>query len=289
MKKNVKDFEEKYLNLKETFKNQGKKIKVLKELRQRSTGTKFHLCEWFYIQAKHVEFHHMQLIVDASKWDDNFNQSLRIMTFGRRCKFDFVDLDHDDKRSSSCANPNKHSISISKDCNLQIETLRFIDFDDINTDRSDLLENQMLIESLNLHNSVKNLTLCIELTIVDDHKKRWERYVSNLLTKKYYFNLENVNILLYTSKIKAIDRIFDILKKYQNILKHQFKQLNIGIQRQKEIDLSCKRVDIIKWNSNIDDKFLDNYRVKCYQYDQSKLQCKTNADQYQQLIQQWVS
>ena len=64
----------------------------------------------------------------------------------------------------------------------------------------------------------------------------WKTMLSNVLTKKYYFNLVSVNILLCTYQQSLggvqtlVDWMFGVLKENKNVLKYQFKQLRIGIQ-----------------------------------------------------------
>ena len=286
---NLNKFGAKYFELKKRLETQGQKIKVLERLRQGSLGESLHLGDSFSIEAKHIQFDDLPMIIDIKQWNDNFNKSLRTITFESYCKIDLAD-------DGIQAGVNSHSIKVNCDCNLHIETLRFIEFDDIS--RLDLLDNQMLIESLNLHNSVKNLTIdfCLEYKVYRDKVERWEKCISNVLTKKYYFNLENVNILFYSEyvspdSLQPIDWIFGILKKHSNILKYQFKQLNIGIKTAKTTDESFRRVNIniLQWNSNIDNKFLDDYQERFDQLHQSTLELKTKSEQYQQLIQQWIN
>ena len=280
---NTYQFLQKYLSLKKEFENQGKKIRVLKRLLPHYSGGDI-LCfdEWFYIEAKHVEFDSSPVVVNLNEWDDNFNQSLRIVTFDGCCDF----VDHGTSNSENVK------------CNLlRIETLRFLSMYLVNT--FDLLDNGMLIESLNLHNSVKNLTLEFAFwnEITTDHQRRCAKHVIGLLTKKQYFNLENINILLYRKvdtmqpdEFKLVDWMFGILKKHSNILKHQFKQLNIGlwIQQTKDSGASFKRSNILEWNSNINGKILNDYQEKWNQSEQSKLEYDANTKKYQQLMEQWI-
>ena len=198
--------------------------------------------------VKHLLEHNFRLC------DDN-NASLETLTL-ECCSFDSIDT------SKIKSNTIKSMANQQLQC--QIKTLRFIGLD--SKSNTDTLENSQVIESLNFHNSVKNLilnfTLCQKANC--DH---WTKIISNLLTKKYYFNLNNLNILLRISSARfnteLINWIFEILKQNQQLLKHQFNQLNIGFR------IADPFLDetfyVLKWNPKIDDKVLNHLQQQCNQ------------------------
>ena len=179
---------------------------------------------------------------------------------------------------------------------MQIKTLRLIDLS-ANSNR-DILENGKLIESLNFHNSVKNLTVNCAF-YQDDDCKSWTKVISNLLTKKHYFNLDNVNILLQFAGMYAkegmVNWIFEILKANMKILKNQFKQLNIGIHIVDTFREEFERYCVLKWHCTIDDKFLIDYQQQCDTLGQDKqfepsIQGQVNPyqEKYNLVLKQWL-
>ena len=111
-----------------------------------------------------------------------------------------------------------------------------------------------VIETLNLHNSLKNLTLYMIWTskLFNDREKQFK--ISNILEKKHYYNLENVNIIVEMRDKRAFGRIFHTSKENTTILKNQFKQLNIALITNINNRLS---VLAFEWNEKMDDKRLD--------------------------------
>ena len=101
--------------------------------------------------------------------------------------------------------------------------------------------------------------------------KQWTKAIGHILEKKYYHNLENVNILLVTyigEESEFIDDFFKVLKQNQKLLKHQFRQFNIGIHMENKMYFT------IKWNKKIDDKFLDDKKkeiINCSSQDKENI------------------
>ena len=158
---------------------------------------------------------------------------------------------------------------------------------------TDMLENT----KLNFHNSVKNLTLKCVLYQNRDCDI-WIKIISNLLTKEYYFNLNNLNILLQlifdgsSLNKQLINCIFTLLKENLQLLKHQFNQLNIAFNIIRLF--SDKRFYVLKWNSKIDEKFLNDFQQQCNEGCKQTLakgeatednMCK---EKYNAVLQQWV-
>ena len=61
---------------------------------------------------------------------------------------------------------------------------------------------------------------------------------------------------------RLIDKLFTILRNNKQLLKHQFKTLNIGMRLSDENN-DTKKCDIFSWNSSIDDKFIDS-KEQCW-------------------------
>ena len=63
-----------------------------------------------------------------------------------------------------------------------------------------------------------------------------------------------------------MDWIVNILKSNENILKHQFKQLNIGICKctTTENRNIKETFHVLEWNPKIDDKVLEDFRHLCH-------------------------
>ena len=172
----------------------------------------------------------------------------------------------------------KYSLNITKldkiDCNCNIDTLRLIYFSGY--DNGDICMNDKLIEALNLHRNLINLT--IEMNIVLNHETntthigRWMKAMETILCKQYYHKLKNVNILIRMYE-KDINYVFNKLKKNISILKHQFKQLNIGIKT------VSGKFCTFEWNQQIDAKYLDQQRQEM------------NGDEmkYKQWLNQWTN
>ena len=280
---NVNDFIKKYINFKEKLENEGKSIKILKYMQQTSFVNQL-----LSIESKHIvfkdqnfDFKQFQLALHqtAKQW-------LRCVTIGK-C----VSLDWQKGLYKTNCNVN------NQNDDLAIETLRFINVS--NVTRS-IFTNQELIESLNFHNSVKNLTLNMTISRMDDCHK-WNRVLLNLLTKKYYFNLTNLNILvcfdvsIVGTFLNVVDWIFDILKENCQSIKYQFKQLNIAFKSSVWNLINIERYDIIEWNDKIDKQFLDEFLRKCKKFSQRcrsqsilRKQHGKNVQKYNELMNQWL-
>ena len=289
LKESINKFYEKYIYLKKEFKNQGKKIRVLKcfqplvfsdTMMTNSVDKLFcieskHTCMFaFGLPVKHLLEHNFGFC------DDNNNASLETLTL-ECCQFDPIDRT---KINSNTINSNQQL-----QCHGQIKTLRFIRLG--LHSNTDILENTKLIESLNFHNSVKNLTLNCTLDQTDDCDN-WTKIISNLLAKKDYFNLDNLNILLQFSSLhlneELVNWIFEILKRNQQLLKHQFNQLNIGFRIEW---ISHDTFYVLRWNPKIDEKFLNHLQQQCnqsYKQASTKGEAKSFKEKYYSAMEQWA-
>ena len=110
--------------------------------------------------------------------------------------------------------------------------------------------------------------------------------IEKILKKEYYYNLANVNILIDSNDGK-IDKLFQILKKNYVVLKHQFKQLNIGCYTWNS-ELQNGKYHVLKWNSAIDVKFL-NQQHKISVDHSGDVNVKSMKEKFQELKNQWNS
>ena len=109
----------------------------------------------------------------------------------------------------------------------------------------------------------------------------------------------NLIILFNCETNHFVDFIFELLKKHVKVLKHQFKQLNIGfaqtiIQKRKKsltrnrIDFHCVQCHVLRWNSNINNKFLNEKQEEWKQVNQLEHERKSNMKKFQMLKEQWL-
>ena len=150
----------------------------------------------------------------------------------------------------------KKNINVDNNC-INIETIRLLEFEIFSYFH--LFDNQSAcaIKMCNLDKTLKNLTMNVHISDGDTriepqlfHKSM--QVIENVLKKKYFYVLKNVNLLFKRCHTIVLDRIFKIFKENTHLLKHQFKQLNIGF-RVGYNDM----YHVFKWNEKIDDKYLD--------------------------------
>ena len=275
-------FETKYINLKNTFNQQGKKIKVLQCLSHYHHFRKPCLGGFKYIESKHIVLE--SAMIELFIWGHHTNLHLRAISFHNRC---YV------ASASNC--DTLQNVNSNKN----IDTLRFID---INRNFStNIYNNENLIESLNFDNSVKNMTISVEIDVMHQSNENddwaWSRTISNLVVKKNFYHLTKLNILFKINNIDdahkhnnagdiTMDWLFDILKKHEKLLKHQFGQLNIGLNIAQ--NNNCQKCLVLEWNSNIDKKALNLVQIKYNHSRQSRNERNTNLKKYNQLLNQWL-
>ena len=153
----------------------------------------------------------------------------------------------DDDRNLNCNENSNVNININSNSNINIETIRIITNEKCYTDSGfyePLFNNIKIISKMNLHNSLKNLILNFEVRFYQNQREYYKTILRNIILKKYFYNLENVCILLigndnacangvYTSKQLCqwtVDWLFDkLLIPNRKLLKYQFKQLYFGL------------------------------------------------------------
>ena len=228
-------FGARYINLKQTLQQQGKSIKKL-QLLQYHSGC---VATWNYwprdIETKWVSITHPGI-----HWTgDYIPYTIDVLTF----------------RKNLAITTLNNWMYYQQNYGFYIKTLRFIDFD------SD--SNRLILgvncAALNLQNSLKNLTLNLNLNRggkggSDKKIEEWFNTIDNILRKEYYRHLTNFNLLLELS-YTMIEQVFTILRKNCVMLKHQFKQLNIGLKIWDGY-IAGIWYHTFEWNSTIDNKFL---------------------------------
>ena len=136
----------------------------------------------------------------------------------------------DDNIKFKNINAPRNSLDDNYKENMNIDTLRLIDFDEGSS--RDILNNKIVIDTQNLQNSLKNLLANIDTSDMDDETLlQWQNIIESILKKEHFYKLENVIILLGISSLEMHDTdwIFKMLQKNVKLLKYQFKQFIIGI------------------------------------------------------------
>ena len=281
-KGNIGKFADEYTRVKNKFDNQGQKIRVLKRNRFYNGDTL--LDKLIYVESKHIYVKNAAInynLFAAWEYVSILNPSLRVMTFETNCMCEFDhDIDTHTNSEGLLTMDNNNNT-----CDIPINTLRFIYL--YGWSSVDLVQYKPQLT--NLDKSVKNLTLQVTFHFLGPILHKWSTIISNLLIKKYFFNLEFVNMLLCFDAsnlptVKTlIDWLFDLLIENNKGLNYQFKQLNVSLQ----ICNPFTRCDIIKWNSKMDDKLLKKYQARCTRSDQVKSEYQQNIKIYHNLMDQW--
>ena len=276
----MNDFEDQYLQCQKKWQQQGSlKIKSLQCVKHRRYNNSRYRSQDKtinprYIDAKHVWM--VDMIVELT--DDSFltnecNPGMKILTIENGINF-ILDI------SPTC----KSVDNINR--GLEIETMRLLSFHR-HKHCYDICSKTVVIESLNLHNSLKNLTIeCkIDAVKICDHQ---QKALENILQKTHYYNLTNVNIILELKRNIRIDWFFKLLKDNQKILQQQFQQLNIAIVKNL-YNYRQKLHYVLEWDYKIDDKRLNQAKK---QFDEIKVDDQ-NQDQFQEkyllMREQWLN
>ena len=144
--------------------------------------------------------------------------------------------------------------------------------------------DKQVIETLNLHKSLINLTITIYKPA---NHGNWMRTIEKILLKQDYHYLKNVNILITRMQKNNVKQLFDMLKKNIGILKHQFNKLNFGFQISDQ-DEYFKHT--FEWNSQIDGKFLDQKQQKLLdcQEDSESEKMVEHKNNFDKLLNEWL-
>ena len=173
---------------------------------------------------------------------------------------------------------------------MNIETLRLMNFNKYSS--HDIFNDKIVIESINLQNSLKNLLLYVDLIDLDRYMDdqdltQWQNTIELTLKKEHFHKLENVIILLNILN-GDIDAIFKMLKENVQLLKYQFKQCTIGLNVD-YINEYFYHAHVLEWNKNIDKNYLDQFKELCYQKnEQQEIQDQMNK-KFRLLKKKWSS
>ena len=224
----MEKFENSYLDLKSKLGEQGKKVNKLKLVEH--CGGKSD--ESIMIKGpSFVETDHLSIsYIDEAKSVPivNLFAGIRILTLKHNFNI---------RKLNNC-----HS---NLNCKYFVETLRLIDFLNYS---STICTDQKVIESLNMQSSLKNLTINVRL------RDYWISVIEKIIVKMYYYNLENVNILLeadYNVGLESIGAFFAMLRKHIELLQHQFKQLAIGFAVKPDRQDNTKKYYVFQWHEKI--------------------------------------
>ena len=269
-------FEEKYSKFQSKLQKEGTDVKLLEFVHRMYFGSSSERIEWdsvYNIGAKHVHIIGMRLApMDLNIQMRRFS-GLKIITFERDADIKIGKYNNNNDKM----NNNRNDIIINnkkvkEKINGRIETIRLIDFD-LNSNTT-ILNDKKLIESCNFDNSLKNITININLTSLLDfynqstllqNNENWLLAFKNIFSKSHYYNLTNVNILFninsyrpsvseLTTWREQIGHFFKILSENLEILKYQFKNFNIGF------DIN-DHYYVLKWNDKIDGKYLNSKKI----------------------------
>ena len=262
--KGINEFERQYSELRQKYQQENKRIKKLKKLEHcdvwglKVTGPRGGIETEHLVVQTHAD-------CDIVEMTDIFcNSKMKILTFKDGCNVDVSKLD-------------------GIDCNCNIETLRLINF--YRYSHTSICINDSLIEKLNLHKSIINLTVEISMWWCN---KAWLDTIETILLKQHFHNLKNVNILIAVKK-ENIYKLFDMLKKNVNILKHQFNKLNFGLKIVYQARKYFKHT--FEWSARIDAKFLDAKQEELLRHQANQEingQHKTDKENFDKFLSQWL-
>ena len=227
-----------------------------------------------------------------------FSRHLRRVTLGF-CEFIITSYDVESEdgtgtyASYSTINTS-NNVNNNNDDDINIDTLRLLSVD--NKELQDILFETSLIKEMNFESTLKNLT--IRITTPDENMC----YFSGIFRKENLFNLENVNILFRVEisnnddELQWIDDFFDILQENIRYLKHQFKQLNFGINGSRwdpNRRRSCSWLygySCFSWDSTINNTFINNKRKqwKSLACDMKADDWSPEKDMFDEYEEQWV-
>ena len=286
----INQFNEKYFNLKKKWdqqiqsKDKGPlplplslsslsspiKVKKLKVVKYLNGGGYATMGALRHIETRHVWLNDM--IIDLTK---ELNPSVKILTC--QCSVGFA-FDINNK------NDGEHNH------NYNIQTLRLMHF--TKDSNCDICDSNTLIKGLNLHQSVKNLIVDIDLTWSGFNAHRnlemWKNVIERILKKEKFQSLENIVVSL-TIDMQGIDWIFQLLNKYEELLKYQFKQMIVAFTTMVSFERSVyHQFEINSGIKDVNTLLNENQRMCEKKYDNRRQYHDVNKDAYDNLISQWT-
>ena len=284
--KHMHEFENKYLKFDKKLKQEKKKIKTLdciKHIDRSCVSGNTWLSNPRYIYSKHVWLDGINVDLKKNNYLTNeYNPHVKMITLRGRMQF-FV---NDDESISN-------DIISHKNRGLQIQTLRLLNQSvSFDSNSFEVCNKQNVIEAFGLDKNLKNLTIEFNMlyeTKCQSYSSIYDKVIKNIFEKKFYYKLENVNILFKISDADNLDWIFTLLKKNCKILKYQFKQLNIGLCKIcEQLDNILQLYYILQWNSKIDERVLHQAKAAFDQMrpgDQGQMQLQ---EKYCCFLRQWI-
>ena len=225
----MNNFEQKYLQYKNKLKQQGLAIRSLqcvKHIQSTPIGASAaSIVNPRYINSRHVWMKQMKVDLRNDKFLTNeCNPGMNMISIESWINFVY---------------DSNININIGNACTrgLNIKTMRLLSYETFYS--CDICKNKVVIELLNLQNSLQNLTIEFVQRNMGAHDHP-EIALINVLQKKHYYNLENVNIMFDNRNYTPdIDWLFKLLKENQKTLQNQFKQLNFAICKRSVHGTKC--------------------------------------------------
>ena len=291
----IAPFNHSYMDCEYEFEWQRKKMRLLKRVNIKNTDgyagwSKFFLHSLNYIDTIHLHVSNCTCKIDPDYDSCGFSSSMKKLTFNWVCWSINNNNDHDNNGDSDSESDDdeENSINTPADDGTGIETL------EISThigDWSSMLSSHyklLFCNTLNLSNTLKTLTFYFEprnRTSIENVNPF--AFLESVLDKKYFYKLEDVNILACIDMNEStMNDFFGILTKRIDVLKYQFKQLIIGLC------CSCESWEnndeqlyyfTFKWNNKIDEKFLQQIQDNCLTGKQSANENVKHKTMFQQL------
>ena len=202
LNKAFKLFSQQYFQLKrKLLKNgEGNKVKVLRDIRHRCNNRSCVPITWFKtIATTRTSIYDLQI-----EWD-NFGDfvnkiQIRRWRWGQRSALIINGI--------NTINEKKNIKNASTSWSVNIDTLKLIE-----CTKQDiyLLNNENVIQAL--HFDTKLCNLCIEwIYVEEDNINLLIDLIQSILSKKYYYNLKNLILMMYVND-ELLQRLFQMLKK----------------------------------------------------------------------------
>ena len=275
--KHINDFETQYLEYEKNLQQRGKNIKPLQCVKHKEGSARI---KPRYIHANHVWL--KEVVIDLTSeqfFTDKCNPDMKMLTIENYVDF-VTDTDRESVNKSNVTNRG-----------LQIETMRLLQTAKsrrYTSKRSHKLCNKkVVIDLLNLQNSLTNLTVEFDVVPKDNHHETQQQAIENVLQKEFFYRLENVNILYQIRHDESVDWFFDVLKRHCNVLKYRFKQLNVGLC--KDVDDEEKLYYTLEWNTKIDERILDQEKETFCQMKQDDQLQQHHREKYSIVLEQWLN
>ena len=257
------------------------KIKSLECIKhwQNNNATFYPMANPRCVYSKHVWMCHAEVDLTDDKFLTNeCNPGMQILTIEKK----IICVTANDDESVNDTNITNRG--------LQIKTMRILRH--WSWRNLDICNEKIVIDSLNLHNSLKNLTIeCV--TLQPDNYGHQQKALTNILEKEYYYNLENVNIIIEINQDMDVFMtwFFQLLEKNVKNLKYQFKQLNIATLKKVEYPtyLAKESYFVLEWNDAMDNKRLNQVKKQLDEMKSDDENQKQYKEKYWSMKTQWFN